>query len=319
MLKNVLNSYFQIEVNYDDYSNEVASLILPNVPNWSGGQYWELVQKKKSVVFFEFKNEYQNSIEIRKMANLIQDEFNIGVLQCLESQSAARFCEAMHLTESKIAIFKGTRGLSDYELFVGNLEHVELAHFAIESAKHKLVSLVPQRWRDGYMQNSAWLIDFFAPWCPPCKAMMPEFRQMSSELENVRLGTVDCTMHPELCTDYQIKSYPTQIFVNGTNHPVTLTSHPTLDNVNSFIFDIQNPAFVNLGADSFYEKVQNRPIGEMWLLYFTVVNCGMCEYVMPEIRLFAKRYSKLINVGIVNCSDEKELCKSQRLEARMSI
>ena len=147
----------------------------------------------------------------------------------------------MHLIESKIAVFKGTRGLSDYELFVGNFDHVEVVHFALESSANKLVSLgksdwtdtflpkveisVPQRWRDGYLGASAWLIDFFAPWCPPCKAMMPEFRKMSTtlETEGLRLGTVDCVMHPQLCSDYQINSYPTQILVNGSNHPGRLS------------------------------------------------------------------------------------------------
>ena len=47
----------------------------------------------------------------------------------------------MHLIESKIAVFKGTRGLSDYELFVGNFDHVEVVHFALESSANKLVSL----------------------------------------------------------------------------------------------------------------------------------------------------------------------------------
>ena len=43
----------------DNYINDIAFLLLPTAPNWSGGQFWDFVQKKKSIVFFEFKNEYQ--------------------------------------------------------------------------------------------------------------------------------------------------------------------------------------------------------------------------------------------------------------------
>ena len=41
----------------------------------------------------------------------------------------------------------------------------------------------------------------------------------------------------------------------------------------------------------------------------------MCEHVFPEIRLLAKRYSEIFNVGIVQCSEEDALCKAQRLQA----
>ena len=107
-----------------------------------------------------------------------------------------------------------------------NLQQTNLSAWVSQKKSKKNLKIsVPQRWRDGYLGASAWLIDFFAPWCPPCKAMMPEFRKMSTtlEAEGLRLGTVDCVMHPQLCSDYQINSYPTQILVNGSNHPGRLS------------------------------------------------------------------------------------------------
>ena len=46
----------------NNYTDDIAAILLPTVPNWSGAQFWEFVQKKKSVVFFEFKNEYQEKV-----------------------------------------------------------------------------------------------------------------------------------------------------------------------------------------------------------------------------------------------------------------
>ena len=60
-------NFNQVEIDMNNHTNDIAAILLPTVPNWSGAQFWEFVQKKKSVVFFEFKNEYQEkSIETFK-------------------------------------------------------------------------------------------------------------------------------------------------------------------------------------------------------------------------------------------------------------
>ena len=28
-----------------------------------------------------------------------------------------------------------------------------------------------------FRNNIAWFVDFFAPWCPPCMQLLPEFRK----------------------------------------------------------------------------------------------------------------------------------------------
>ena len=92
----------------------------------------------------------------------------------------------------------------------------EILIFARDSIGAKVQSLTPGRWSDMSIQQGLWLLDFFAPWCPPCKAMMPEFRRSSNLLENVQFGTVDCVQHSDLCQKYNIQSYPTQLLLNGT-------------------------------------------------------------------------------------------------------
>jgi thioredoxin 2 len=54
------------------------------------------------------------------------------------------------------------------------------------------------------------VVDFWAQWCGPCKAMAPVYERVAAEMEpNLRFLKVDTEREPELAARYGIQAIPT--------------------------------------------------------------------------------------------------------------
>jgi thioredoxin 1 len=60
------------------------------------------------------------------------------------------------------------------------------------------------------------LVDFFAEWCPPCKAMAPALELVSKEMAaTVKIVKIDVDASPATTQKYNIQAMPTMIMFKG--------------------------------------------------------------------------------------------------------
>ncbi|MGN7456743.1 thioredoxin [Paenibacillus pasadenensis] len=62
------------------------------------------------------------------------------------------------------------------------------------------------------VQNGVALVDFWAPWCGPCKMQLPIVEELSTELEGkATIAKINVDEQPELASQFGVMSIPTLI------------------------------------------------------------------------------------------------------------
>lgn len=58
-------------------------------------------------------------------------------------------------------------------------------------------------------ENDFVIVDFWAPWCAPCRSFAPVFERVSSQFDNVVFAKVNTEVEQEIAMHFQIRSIPT--------------------------------------------------------------------------------------------------------------
>lgn len=61
------------------------------------------------------------------------------------------------------------------------------------------------------------VVDFFATWCGPCKALIPILESIEPEHQGVTFVKMDVDQNKDLALSLGIRTVPTVIFFEGTN------------------------------------------------------------------------------------------------------
>ena len=59
------------------------------------------------------------------------------------------------------------------------------------------------------------LLDFWAPWCAPCRMVGPIIEEIASEHADIKVGKINVDEQPELANKFGIMSIPTLVVMKN--------------------------------------------------------------------------------------------------------
>ncbi|MCM8856615.1 MAG: thioredoxin [Candidatus Thiodiazotropha sp.] len=72
-----------------------------------------------------------------------------------------------------------------------------------------VVELTKDNFESTITDNGFVIIDFWAPWCGPCRSFAPTYESVSEDHPNVVFGKVNTEDEQELAMHFQVRSIPT--------------------------------------------------------------------------------------------------------------
>ena len=79
----------------------------------------------------------------------------------------------------------------------------------------KTVTLASDSFDQVALGDRVAMVDFWAPWCPPCRALAPSLEALAEERPDLVVGKLNVDDHPEIAERYGVSSIPTVIVFRG--------------------------------------------------------------------------------------------------------
>ncbi|KAF7992883.1 hypothetical protein HCN44_005227 [Aphidius gifuensis] len=236
--------------------------------------------------------------------------------------------------------FRGTRDLQSLTSFINE----QLGSAKTPNDDNEINTSVPEPINglveltedtfDDHVSSGLHFVKFYAPWCGHCQRLAPtwdELGKSNSHDKLVNIAKVDCTQHQSVCEKFDIKGYPTLLWIEngkkidkytGQRGTIELKEYinkmlkKSTENIddNSVIDDDSVQSVLTLTGESFEHGI----IKGITLVKFFAPWCGHCKRLASTWEELGKKFITNDNVHIVkiDCTLQvnKQLCDEQEVE-----
>jgi len=230
--------------------------------------------------------------------------------------------------------FKGSRDLPSLTNFLNTQLGSNLVKKSDDEGtvevKKVLVELNDENYVN-HLSKGNHFVKFYAPWCGHCQRLAPTWDDLASSHagdDSVTISKIDCTINREACKTYDIKSYPTLLWIQDGSKVDRYQGQRSVEQLSEYITEMVGSAkqpdepvlptppapVISLSGDDFNEAIKT---GITFVKFFAPW-CGHCKMLAPTWdELGVKLHSQTdIVVAKVDCTIEsnKELCNNEEVE-----
>ena len=140
---------------------------------------------------------------------------------------------ALLLSATTVNLYGQETGSREKETEMGTVQHITKAEFLQKVWNYEADS---QAWK--YEGTKPAIVDFFATWCGPCKALSPVLEELAKEYgDRLVIYKVDVDQERDLAGAFGIRSVPTLLFIPADGEPSMSPGAPSKAQLKQIIED----------------------------------------------------------------------------------